>query len=422
MATVGRGAWVGAVFGILIAVTAIVIYGRTRVHLAPSATIVIFAIIGALTVTFIDPTPSELAPGVTPDPDAVTSAFDSATQSGTLDLRLRYWRMSANMANDREPVPFTKDSSKIVRSLFGYGPDMFRYAGTYFSSDTTFSRRLTAAHNDPINRLVEQGILGLVAWLSLWASIAFGAFTLIRRFGSLQSNKMGWIALGVAVGLGARFVEQLFGSPTPGGTLVFWLVIGGLAGMILNSQPTREPNNANPKSAAPNIVPSMRQFIGYGMILLLLASSIVLAWDKGASYLIANQIASFRNRNHTTPIPYAEAIDRLESAAALAPDVARYWHSLAEIEHERAAAAQNPVKKSEALYAAYKYDLKAYEVNPIETSSIYDLAFSAWESGGAGHPQLRQEVIELYEKLNVIIPSDELAKERLQTLKEFLEQ
>ena len=50
------------------------------------------------------------------------------------------------------------------------------------------------------------------------------------------------------------------------------------------------------------------------------------------------------------------------------------------------------------------------------------LAFSAWESGGAGYPQLRQDVIGYYERLNVIIPSDELAKERLQILKDFLEQ
>lgn len=266
---------------------------------------------------------------------------------------------------------------------------MFRYAGTYFSASNTFTRRLTAAHNDPINRLVEQGILGFAAWMSLWGSIAFGGFTLIRRFGNLQSNATGWIALAVDAALGARFVEQMFGSPTPGGTLVFCLVLGAFAGIILNSQPDTEPNKATAKSAIPNVNPAARQFVSYGLILLVLASSIVLAWDKGANYLIANQATSFRNRDHSTPITYNDAIDRLQTATKLAPDVARYWHSLAEIEHERAAATENPVTKSEALYEAYNYDLKAYEVNPVETSSIYDLAFSAWESGGTGHPQLR---------------------------------
>lgn len=36
------------------------------------------------------------------------------------------------------------------------------------------TRRLTVVHNDPINRLVEQGLLGFLAWMSLWVSIAYG--------------------------------------------------------------------------------------------------------------------------------------------------------------------------------------------------------------------------------------------------------
>jgi hypothetical protein len=44
---------------------------------------------------------------------------------------------------------------------------------------------------------------------------------------------------------------------------------------------------------------------------------------------------------------------------------------------------------------------------------IYKLAFSAWESGLQGHPELQQETIRLYEILTEIIPSDNLAKERL---------
>jgi predicted RNA polymerase sigma factor len=65
--------------------------------------------------------------------------------------------------------------------------------------------------------------------------------------------------------------------------------------------------------------------------------------------------------------------------------------------------------------------LKGHKANPLEVSIIYNLAFSAWESGNAGRPELRQEAVRLYELLTEIIPSDKLAKERLQTLNEFLE-
>ena len=53
---------------------------------------------------------------------------------------------------------------------------------------------------------------------------------------------------------------------------------------------------------------------------------------------------------------------------------------------------------------------------------IYKLAFSAWESGLQGYPELQQETIRLYEILTEIIPSDNLAKERLQILNDFLAQ
>jgi len=306
------------------------------------------------------------------------------------------------------------DAPKFVRLLFGYGPDMFRFAGTYFADNTTFTRRLTAAHNDPINRLVEQGIIGLLAWISLWFSIAYGCLMLVRRTGSTTSNPMAWLSITITAAFVARFVEQLFGSPTPGGVLIFWILIGGLAAMLL--KPGVEPR----KQDSANASSSLTQYSSYIVVGIITIGSIVLAWDKGANYLIANQMASFQHR--PTVVTIEDAIDRLEQTADHAPDVPRYLNDLAELEHGRAGATDNPQRKAEALYRAYKYDLKAYEANPLEVNSIYKLAFSAWESGRQGHPELQQETIRLYEILTEIIPSDNLAKERLQILNDFLAQ
>ena len=49
------------------------------------------------------------------------------------------------------------------------------------------------------------------------------------------------------------------------------------------------------------------------------------------------------------------------------------------------------------------------------------IAFSAWESGNADRPELKQNAIELYRKLTDIIPSDVLAKERLELLEGLIE-
>jgi hypothetical protein len=145
-----------------------------------------------------------------------------------------------------------------------------------------------------------------------------------------------------------------------------------------------------------------------------------LGWDRGMNYLIATQMASFQYRS--TVLSDDDAIGRLEKATAKAPDVQHYWHDLAEIEHGRAAPTNNPISKSEALSRAYEYDLKGHLANPLEIASVYKLAFSAWESGNAGRPELRQKAVELYVYLTEIIPSDELAKERLQILTDYLSQ
>ena len=59
---------------------------------------------------------------------------------------------------------------------------------------------------------------------------------------------------------------------------------------------------------------------------------------------------------------------------------------------------------------------------PERIESVYVLAFSAWESGNVERPELRQEVLRLYEYLTGIFPSDALAQERLQILRDPLAQ
>ena len=272
---------------------------------------------------------------------------------------------------------------------------------------------MTAAHNDPINRLAEQGFLGFSAWMALWISIAYGLLILIRKLGRTHSNTAIWIVIALTAAFAGRFAEQLFGSPTPDGTLVFWVIVGGLAAHHM--KPGEQSSNV---PASVTVSPN-RKYSAYASILIISLGSIVLAWDRGANYLIANQIASFQHRENA--ILYEDAIGRLEQASKIAPDVPRYWNDLAIIEHGRSDSSQDAQVIAEARSQAYEYDLKGYEANPLEVNSIYTLAFSAWEAGNSGRPELKQEALRLYERMTEIIPSDELAKERLQTVRDVLE-
>lgn len=420
VATGSRGPWLGGATAITAAFIILVATKNLRINIIPIAVVTALSLLGLLTATFVDPTPPEKAPTdsatstASDNSSVISSGLGNVGRTSTLDLRLRYWELSAEMSTDREPVPYTNDAPKAVRFLFGYGVDMFRFAGTYFSDNTTFTRRFTAAHNDPINRLVEQGLLGLLAWIGLWISLAYGATSLIRRTMASNPGTTPWIPILIAAALAGRFAEQMFGSPTTGGVLVFWLLLGGLAGLLLNTvtQQKTRPKRSHSK-------PPMKIAVFTGVAIIAIAS-VVIAWDRGANYLIANQMASFQYRSNA--ITSGEAIDRLEQAASLAPDVPTYWHNLAEIEHGRAASTDDPVNKANALSKAYEYDRKGHEANPLEVSSVYKLAFSAWEAGNAGRPELRQEAVDLYIYLTEIIPSDDLAKERLQILQDFLRQ
>lgn len=406
--TGSRGPWLGVAAVGITAFILIVTNQRFRTNLVPMATITVLAVLGALLAAFVDLTPPKEI-SAAEEERLGSSSVRGIARTDTMSVRFRYWKLATNAAINREPVPHTTDAPKIVRLLFGYGPDMFRFAGTYFSDSTTFTRRLTAAHNDPINRLFEQGFLGFLSWVSLWISIAYGSLVLVRRSLRSSANITPWIPILLAAAFAGRFVEQLFGSPTPGGVIVFWLLAGGLASLLM----------ANPtKNFAPAKISPVTQYITYSAVAIITLASIVLAWDRGMNYLIANQMASFQFRS--TVVTGDEAIERLEGAVALAPDVVRYWHDLAEIEHGRAASLNNPLAKAEALSRAYEYDLKAHTANPLEVNSAYKLAFSAWEAGNAGRPELRQKAIDLYVYITEIIPSDALAQERLQILNEFM--
>jgi hypothetical protein len=157
-----------------------------------------------------------------------------------------------------------------------------------------------------------------------------------------------------------------------------------------NPEPTKQRSRKEPSSLV--------LYASYAGVLVILAGSIAVVWDKGANYLIANQQASFLYL--TEEVPADEEIKRLERIVKLAPDVPRYWNDLAEIEHGRAAGTDNAVNKTEALSKAYEYHLKGFEANPMEVDSIYKLAFSAWEAENAGRPELRQEALRLYRTHN----------------------
>jgi hypothetical protein len=137
-------------------------YGTlSRVRL-PGALIAVSIVAFALLTTVYDPTPritttSETPGGSSPETqvDSADRKFRKITQSSTVRLRLQYWELSGEIALERPEIPYTNNFPTFIRWSVGYDPDTYRFVATAAADTLTFTGRFTAAHNDPINRLVE---------------------------------------------------------------------------------------------------------------------------------------------------------------------------------------------------------------------------------------------------------------------------
>ncbi|MCH7970700.1 MAG: O-antigen ligase family protein [Chloroflexi bacterium] len=343
--------------------------------------------------------------------------FEKITRSSTVRLRLQYWSLAADVALDRPEIPYSNNLPAFIRWLVGYGPDTFRYVATAEAEKVSFTGRFTAAHNDPINRLVEQGLLGLIAWLALWLAIAYALWRLAKR--SVKTGGLLWLAAALAAALTARFVEQLTGSPTAGDVFVFWILVGLLAAVVAEplTKKSIEDEVSAVRAATDRGDPRKRVFV-FPAVIVIAILAIFLSWETAGRFFFANNAGSVLSAGGT--LSYEEADARLDRATSLAPEVAGYWHSRADLEHGKAQASSIAAEELAARQRAYVYDKNAFDANPLELTNHYRLAFSAWELGKLGNEEKRIEAVELYVRLTELAPADSLAAERLEILRNVL--
>ena len=351
--------------------------------------------------------------------ESARDKFRKITQSSTVRLRLQYWSLAADVALDRPEIPYSNNLPVFVRWLVGYGPDTFRYVATAEAERVTFTGRFTAAHNDPINRLVEQGLLGLAAWLAFWFAIAYALWRLVKRASKPGAHASVWIAAALAAALVARFVEQLTGSPTTGDVFTFWILVGFLATVVAKpvAKKTIEEEVSVARTAVSRGV-SGKRILVFPAVTAIALLAMLMSWETAGRFFFANNAGSVLHTGG--PLSDEEADVRLERATSLAPGVARYWHSRADLEHGKAESSSIAADELAARRRAYEYDKNAFDANPLELTNHYRLAFSAWELGKLGDEAKRIEAVELYVRLTELAPADSLATERLETLRNVL--
>jgi O-antigen ligase len=189
--TYTRGAWIGFAAGVL-AVVAVVRRGR-------------WLLVAGLLL---------LAAGAFVAPYELRHRFLSMADPEEAGIRERIYMWRSGLAMWRE------------RPLLGVGPGGVKREYGAYALPEAVKKRTGHVHNTPLQILVERGLLGLAAWLGIWAAFFARAVGVLRRLpaGALGERSLVVGSLAAIVGfLAAGLSEYNFGDSEV--VMVAWVVV-----------------------------------------------------------------------------------------------------------------------------------------------------------------------------------------------------
>ena len=192
------------------------------------------------------------------------SSVKNIAASGLTGGRQTHWKISWILIRDHPWFGFDSLSLRWLRPLVGYGPDLFRY--TYLlesppEGSNYFPLEPDHAHNYFIHQTVEQGFLGTLSSLGIFAAVFLaGAYQLLRSHRQMSSlHKLILITL-LSV-LAGRALEMMVGVARVSDLTVFWILLGMFAALpaaIRSPEPASRPVRQSHRRQRPNLVRSAK--------------------------------------------------------------------------------------------------------------------------------------------------------------------
>lgn len=362
----------------------------------------------------------------------VTERFASITGevfSGDFSNRGVMWQGSLLLMRDHPWFDFDSLGLSWLRPVVGYGPDLFRY--TYLLVSVHHSANLIPAepdhaHNFFLHQGVEQGILGLLSSLGLFAAVfSVGGYQLIRGRRS-YSGLHTLVLIGLLATLAGRFLEQMVGVARVSDLTIFWALLAVFTALPAVMQPSeaREepaPLRQNPRAGRPRGGRSSRsrtepgnydwqRFLRLAIVAWAIGGIIALTWVKTLNYPRAGLVAG-EAVEHFQRADYQATLASLNRAIELAPDVPVYHLYKASV---YAAYVQNPRVPPEPECSLepngtpykiclgqkiYLSNLAGVQQRPLYWRSRLALANSALALG------LESEAIEGYQQVVSMVPA-----------------
>ena len=154
-------------------------------------------------------------------------------ESTTAQVRILIWEGASNMITPHEPLTYpdgSKDAVNFLRPLVGYGPEAMWVAyNPFYPPDLAHVEARNASpdrsHNETWDSLVITGILGFIAYMSLFISIFYWSLRWLGLLANRRDNLLfGLLLGGFGVGTVLYFLItdgswRFFGAALPAGLM-----------------------------------------------------------------------------------------------------------------------------------------------------------------------------------------------------------
>lgn len=373
--------------------------------------------------------PSAAGSGLDAAPNTEVNALEGARInrqqiSSGLSVRMSIWRGALTAFTQTPQVDGGRNMPGPVRSFLGYGPDTFRmvFLATSPNRYLIEQERVSAAHNEFLNRLAEVGAFGLLAYMALLGAAIWLGMRAISMAKGAGVYAAAALSAGLVAAIIGRMAEQMFGIPQAGDTLILWLGFGMLAAapFALALRPAGQPVRATSLVLAHRAAARSRMVLAGASVTAVAAASLLgyLVWSKNIVYLQANALAehgvtTFRSDPQ-------QSLKDLRRAAELAPDVPLYPSIEALVLRALAERAPDAAVAQKAYEAAYAADIRALRMNPLDMEANFSAAFGAYQVALHGDPERILDAILIYERLAKLAPSHSWVPTRLAKLYEMV--
>jgi tetratricopeptide (TPR) repeat protein len=366
------------------------------------------------------------------------SSIKGQVLGGFIGGRAGHWKVSWRLIRDHPWVEFDILNLTWLRPLVGYGPELFRY--TYLlesppdDPDHLIPLEPDHAHNFFIHQTVEQGYLGLLSSLGIFAAVFIvGGYQLLRaRRGYAEVHTL--LLIGLLAIFAGRFLEMNVGVARVSDLTILWLLLAIFAALPLliqeKSHPAGEeaaaPMNRGSSASLPRNVRrrnrpsrgSNRRVRGYdwglfwrlALVAWITGGILVLTWVKGVNYVraaveVGEGLEQFQKGD------FQSTLASLDRAIELAPDVSLYYNHRANVylafqinknrPKELGCASQSKQPYDVCLAArSLQSNLEGVGQRPFYYRSRLALADSAYNL-----PQLDRETVRFYRESLALVPN-----------------